>query len=232
MDETPSLALGTVAMSPLQLATAYTTFATLGQTAEPRFVLRVEDETGAACGRHRAAGAARHGPGVAYVVTDILRDAVDYGTGTGVRTPGFRGVAAGKTGTTNNATDAWFVGYTPDVVGAVWIGYDRPSSLGSAATGGGFAAPVWGRIMRQLYSERPAPQAWRCRQVCWNDGSIRTRAWCCRTAATPAGRANRRKSSSRSMYRRAHARSAISGAISGVASAGIRRRAKRPAGRP
>jgi 1A family penicillin-binding protein len=162
MDETPSLALGTVAMSPLQLATAYTTFATLGQTAEPRFVLRVEDETGRSLWEAPRSQARRGmDPAVAYVVTDILRDAVDYGTGTGVRTAGFRGLAAGKTGTTNNATDAWFVGYTPDVVGAVWIGYDRPSPLGSAATGGGFAAPVWGRIMRQVYSERPAPQAWR-----------------------------------------------------------------------
>jgi 1A family penicillin-binding protein len=161
MDETPALALGTVAMSPLQLATAYTTFATLGHTALPRFVLRVEDEDGRTLWqpqrtpRRRGMDAA-----VAYVVTDILRDAVDYGTGTGVRTAGFRGPVAGKTGTTNNATDAWFVGYTPDLVGAIWIGYDRPSPLGSAATGGGYAAPVWGRVMRQVYADRPAPQPW------------------------------------------------------------------------
>jgi 1A family penicillin-binding protein len=162
MDETPSLALGTVAMSPLQLATAYTTFATLGQTAEPRFVLRIEDETGRTLWDAPPIRTRRGmDQGVAYVVTDILRDAVDYGTGTGVRSAGFRGVAAGKTGTTNNATDAWFVGYTPDVVGTVWIGYDRPSPLGSAATGGGFAAPVWGRVMRTVYSKRPAPTAWR-----------------------------------------------------------------------
>lgn len=162
MDETPALSLGTVAMSPLQLATSYTTFATLGQTTEPRFVLRVEDEDGRVVWQPRAPRS-RQGldPAVAYIVTDILRDAVDYGTGTGVRAAGFRGLAAGKTGTTNNATDAWFVGYTPDVVGAVWIGYDRPTPLGRAATGGGFAAPVWGRVMRQVYAERPAPPAWR-----------------------------------------------------------------------
>jgi penicillin-binding protein 1A len=161
MDETPALALGTVAMSPLQLATAYTTFATLGTTASPRFVIRVEDEKGAVLWSttpttKRSAITAP----VAYIVTDILRDAVNRGTGTGVRTAGFRGVAAGKTGTTNNATDAWFVGYTPDVVATVWIGYDRPSSLGSAATGGGFAAPVYGRVMRQLYASRPEPEVW------------------------------------------------------------------------
>jgi penicillin-binding protein 1A len=93
MDETPALALGTVAMSPLQLATAYTTFATLGNTAEPRFVLRVEDEDGKRA-LEPDAPAPRRGmdPAVAYIVTDILRDAVDYGTGTGVRSAGYRGV--------------------------------------------------------------------------------------------------------------------------------------------
>jgi 1A family penicillin-binding protein len=162
MDVTPALALGTVAMSPLQLATSYTTFATLGTTAVPRFVLRVEDENGRLLWEPpRHPGARGMDPAVAYVVTDILRDAVDHGTGTGVRLAGFRGPVAGKTGTTNNATDAWFVGYTPDIVGAVWIGYDTPTPLGGAATGGGFAAPVWGRIMRQVYAGRPMPDAWR-----------------------------------------------------------------------
>ena len=97
---------------------------------------------------------------VAYIVTDILRYAVDYGTGTGVRSAGFWGPVAGKTGTTNNATDAWFVGYTNDVVSSVWIGYDTPSPLGSAATGGGFAAPVFGRVMRQVYAKRNGPTEW------------------------------------------------------------------------
>ena len=159
MDETPSLALGTVAMSPLQLASAYTTFATLGSTAEPRYIVSVEDEDGKVLwetGPATKSSGLR--PGVAYIITDILRDAVDYGTGTGVRSAGFRGAVAGKTGTTNNATDAWFVGYTPEVVGTVWIGYDKPSSLGSAATGGGFAAPVFGRIMRQVYTDRAVPE--------------------------------------------------------------------------
>jgi penicillin-binding protein 1A len=161
MDVTPSLALGTVAVSPLQLATAYTTFATLGYTAKPVFVLRVEDEDGTLLWQaERELPTPGMDPRVAYVVTDILRDAVDYGTGTGVRGAGFDGPVAGKTGTTNDATDAWFVGYTPEIVGAVWIGYDQPSPLGGSATGGGFAAPVWGRIMRKVYEHRPMPEEW------------------------------------------------------------------------
>jgi penicillin-binding protein 1A len=161
MDVTPALALGTVAMSPLQLASAYTTFATLGTTAQPRFLLRVEDEAGAVLWEQETTTSVGGlDPGVAYIITDILRDAVDYGTGTGVRAAGFRGPVAGKTGTTSRATDAWFVGYTPDVVATVWIGYDQPSTLGSAATGGGYAAPVWGRLMRTFYAERRAAPVW------------------------------------------------------------------------
>jgi penicillin-binding protein 1A len=155
MDETPSLALGTVATSPIELASAYTTFATLGRTASPHFVLRVDDEEGMPLWTPVIEPPVPGmDPRVAYIITDILSDAVDFGTGTGVRSAGYYGPAAGKTGTTNDATDAWFAGYTPELVGVVWIGYDKPTPLGSAATGGGFAAPVWGRIMRQVYAEQ------------------------------------------------------------------------------
>jgi 1A family penicillin-binding protein len=161
MDETPSLALGTVATSPMELALAYVPFATLGRTAEPRYVVRVEDEAGRVLWAPEPAPS-REGmdPAVAYIVTDILKDAVSHGTGTAVRAAGYRGVVAGKTGTTNRATDVWFVGYNPELVGVIWIGYDRPSPLGAGSTGGGFAAPVWGRIMRQVYADRPAAPDW------------------------------------------------------------------------
>jgi penicillin-binding protein 1A len=121
----------------------------------PYFVGRVEDATercGLSARRARSTAAGRRS------CEHILQDAVNYGTGTGTRRD--RGVVAGKTGTTNRATDAWFVGYTPDLVGVVWIGYDQPSPLGSAATGGGLAAPVWGRMMRAYASERGFPQGW------------------------------------------------------------------------
>ena len=81
-------------------------------------------------------------PGPAFLVTDVLRDAVNRGTGTAVRAAGFQGPAAGKTGTTNDGTDAWFVGYTPDVLAAVWIGFDDPRPIVPQATGGHLAAPV------------------------------------------------------------------------------------------
>jgi penicillin-binding protein 1A len=161
MDETPALSLGTVALSPLQLATAYSAFASLGSTVSPHFVRRVEDADGGVLWQPETpAPRAALRPDVAYIVNDILQDAVNYGTGTAVRAAGYRGVVAGKTGTTNRATDVWFVGYTPDLVGTIWIGYDQPTPLGSAATGGGLAAPVWGRMMRTLAAERGYPEGW------------------------------------------------------------------------
>ncbi len=98
-------------------------------------------------------------PGVAYLVTDMLGDAVNEGTGTAVRDAGLRGPVAGKTGTTNDGTDAWFVGYTPQLVGSVWIGFDTPRPIVRNATGGELAAPVWGRLMRRVLHGR-APGDW------------------------------------------------------------------------
>ncbi|HET9982184.1 MAG TPA: PBP1A family penicillin-binding protein [Longimicrobiales bacterium] len=147
---TPAMALGVADATPLEVAAAYTTFATLGTRAEPRLVSSVVDTAGNVRFETPVRREAVLDPGVAYILTDILRDAVNRGTGTAVRAVGFDGVAAGKTGTTSDAADAWFVGYTPDVVGAVWIGFDRRRSIGPRVTGGGAAAPIWGRIMRRV----------------------------------------------------------------------------------
>ncbi|MBX6363418.1 MAG: PBP1A family penicillin-binding protein [Gemmatimonadetes bacterium] len=148
---TPAMALGVADATPLEVASAYTAFATLGTRAEPRLVQRVVDPAGNVRYETHVARQPVLDPGVAYILTDMLEDAVDRGTGHAVRAVGFSGPAAGKTGTTSDAADAWFVGYTPDVVGAVWIGFDRRRSIGPGVTGGTAAAPVWGRIMRRTY---------------------------------------------------------------------------------
>jgi penicillin-binding protein 1A len=162
MDVSPSLALGTVAVSPLELATAYTAFASLGNAVKPRLVLKVEEPDGTLL--YQAPPVERRRviePAVAFLVTDVLRDAVARGTGTAARQALPPKVpVAGKTGTTNDATDAWFVGYTPEVVAAVWVGFDQPRAIASAATGGRVAAPVWGRMMARLYEGRPPPRPW------------------------------------------------------------------------
>jgi penicillin-binding protein 1A len=162
IDVTPAMPLGTVALSPLELATAYSAFAGLGEAAVPRLVLRVESERGAEL--FAAGDAERHtllDAGVAFLVTSVLEDALARGTGTAVRAAGFAGPAAGKTGTTNDATDTWFVGYTPETVAAVWIGFDEPRPIMAAATGGRLAAPVWARTMRRAAAGRPVPARWR-----------------------------------------------------------------------
>ncbi len=156
----PSLALGAIGIPLLQLTAAYTPFAEGGRGVAPRLVTTVEDTAGKVVWRsnvhrHRAFSA-----GVAYLVTSLLRDVVDRGTGHEVRDVGLRVPAAGKTGTTNEGFDAWFVGYTPDLAGGVWIGMDRPQPIAAGATGGELAAPVWGRIMRAAYRDRKAPDAW------------------------------------------------------------------------
>jgi penicillin-binding protein 1A len=160
LHELPSLALGTADLSLLQLTAAYSPFATLGERVRPRMIRLVEDSAGKKIWAPKVERRRVMDDGVAYLVTDLLRDAVDRGTGRGVRQAGFHGPAAGKTGTTDDGNDVWFVGYTPGLVAGVWIGFDRPRAVVGDATGGDLAAPVWGELMRAVHSSRPIPEAW------------------------------------------------------------------------
>jgi 1A family penicillin-binding protein len=146
----PSVVLGAGEVTLMEMARAYAGFATLGRSPQPRLVVRVEDREGRMLWAQPTSSEQVIDAAVAFLVTDILKDAVNRGTGTGVRAAGFSPPAAGKTGTTNDGTDVWFVGYTPKVVAGVWIGFDRPQTVVRGGTGGGLAAPVWGRIMRTV----------------------------------------------------------------------------------
>ena len=115
----------------------------------PRLVLRVEDGDGNIVWAPAVERRAVLDPAIAWIMTDLLSDVVDRGTGRAVRSAGYHGRAAGKTGTTNDGADVWFVGYTPRMIGSVWIGLDQPRAIASRATGGSAAAPVWGRIARR-----------------------------------------------------------------------------------
>jgi penicillin-binding protein 1A len=152
------MALGTASVSPLELAGAYTAFAGLGEAVSPRLVTKVERENGEVVWQAEPVRKRRvMAPAVAYIVTDALRDALARGTGSAVRSTGFRAPAAGKTGTTNDGTDAWFVGYTPETLTAVWIGFDEQRPIMERATGGRLAAPVWARMMLRLQSSTSGP---------------------------------------------------------------------------
>jgi penicillin-binding protein 1A len=154
----PSMPLGTVVSSPLEMATAYTVFPGLGSRPEPRFLISVQDEDGKYLWLPEVVHEdGKMDPRVAYIMTDMMKDVVNKGTGAAVRSVGFYNAAAGKTGTTNEGADAWFVGYTPDLVGALWVGFDQRRSIVYNAQGGRLAAPVWGKIMRRVYADRPNP---------------------------------------------------------------------------
>jgi penicillin-binding protein 1A len=159
--DVPSAAIGSSTVTPLELTQSYTAFATLGRSSEPRFVTRVDDAKGNVLWRAETRTHNAIKPAVAYIVTNMLQEAVNTGTGASVRQAGYRGVAAGKTGTTNDAADAWFVGYTPDYVTTIWYGFDVPKPITKSATGGRLAAPVWGRVMTNVYTTRKKAQAWK-----------------------------------------------------------------------
>lgn len=154
---TPMIALGITEVTPLELTSAFGAFAGIGERSEPRYVIRVEAENGDVVYRSAVQRKRAIDPAVAYVLTDILGDAVQYGTGTAVRDAGYHGPAAGKTGTTSDGADVWFIGYTPDLVAGIWVGYDERRPLPSRATGGSVSAPVFGRMMARIYRKRERP---------------------------------------------------------------------------
>ena len=156
----PSMALGTATVSPLELTAAYTAFAAGGSISEPRWLLALEDAEGKAVWKSEPRRREAVSPGVAYLITNVLAEALERGTGFRVRQAGVRAPAAGKTGTTNDGADTWFVGYTPEIAAGIWVGFDKPRPILEDATGGRVAAPIWASIIRRAYAGRPLPKPW------------------------------------------------------------------------
>jgi penicillin-binding protein 1A len=155
----PAVALGAAEVSPLELVTAYSPFANGGFRVTPRIVRRIERPDKTVLWSSVPGRAPVMDPRDAWQVTSMLRSVVDEGTGRVVRAMGVTGAVAGKTGTTNGATDVWFVGYTPSVVAGFWFGYDTPRSMGDAINGGRHAAPAWADFYRRGWRERAG--SWR-----------------------------------------------------------------------
>jgi len=153
----PSSAIGASAVQPLDLIAAYTTFANLGTPVEPRFIYRIEDRNRkVVLSREVHALAPALDPRVTYVVRDMMRDVVERGTASSIRRYLSASVpVAGKTGTTNDNADAWFIGLTPDLVAGVWLGFDKPTSIASGAAGGSMAAPIWAKMVARYYASQP-----------------------------------------------------------------------------
>ncbi len=158
--EYPSIFLGSAEVIPGELVAAFAAFGNGGYRVEPRLYTRVEDGGGGVLWEGRQPTRQALDPGVAFLTLTLLEEVVNSGTGSAVRGSGFWMPAAGKTGTTNDNKDVWFVGLTPDLVAGVWMGFDRPRPIMPGASGGRLAAPVWADMMRQAYEERPTPAPW------------------------------------------------------------------------
>jgi len=156
----PSIALGSADVYPLEMIASYSTFANLGWRTKPNPILRVETLDGRKLYESDPERIQVLSREEAWLMTDMMRDVIQRGTGTAVGREGFRLPAGGKTGTTNDYTDVWFVGFTADLVAGIWIGFDQPKQIMSNAQGGRLAAPAWASFMREVYERKPAPPDW------------------------------------------------------------------------
>ena len=153
LDINLSLALGTSDLSLLELTSAYSAFANQGVWMPPVTIRYVTDSQGKLLEEHVPEGREALSPETAYVITNMLRGVVERGTGQGAKALG-RPVAA-KTGTTNDYSNAWFIGFTPRLATGVWVGYDRPRSLGKDETGSRVAVPIWTAYMGKILGDSP-----------------------------------------------------------------------------
>jgi membrane carboxypeptidase/penicillin-binding protein len=144
----PSLALGAGEVTLESLTSAYSVFATGGVRRKPFLVRRVEDSDGAVLYSATLEETPVITPQSAFLMTNMLSDVINSGTAWRARQLGFRLPAAGKTGTTNDYHDAWFVGYTPKLVTGVWVGFDQPQPIISGGYAAEVAVPLWATFMR------------------------------------------------------------------------------------
>jgi 1A family penicillin-binding protein len=149
----PSLVLGTGDVTVLSMATAYGTFANGGWLRPPVFIRKVEDRDGKVLYRDDSHPSQAITQETAFLMANMLADVVNRGTGYRARQAGFKHQAAGKTGTTNDYHDAWFIGFTPGLVASVWVGFDDPKTIVPGGYAGDIAAPIWGRFMQQAVTK-------------------------------------------------------------------------------
>ncbi|MEO7190322.1 MAG: PBP1A family penicillin-binding protein [Vicinamibacterales bacterium] len=156
LPEVASLALGSGAVSPLDLTAAYTVFPGGGEVAHPRAMLAVFDADGEQVFDHPVERTRILTAPVAFQMVSMLRDVIDRGTASAAKGLGVTGPVAGKTGTTDGYADAWFVGFSTSVVVGVWVGFDKPASIGSNAYGSRIALPIWAEFMKNTARALPA----------------------------------------------------------------------------
>lgn len=149
----PAVSLGSFEVTPLELATAYATLASQGERITPTGLRAIVDREGGVLGPPPAPAAPAVRADEAFLVTHLLTGVIERGTGAAARTLGVTGEVAGKTGTTNEGRDAWFVGYTPELVALVWVGFDEHDVV--RLSGGQAALPIWADFMRTAMAVLP-----------------------------------------------------------------------------
>jgi len=154
-----TMALGAGSVTPLQMAAGYGVFANGGHYAAPRFISRIDDHKGRVLQEFKPQVPEEMPqviePRNAFIMNQLLNEVARSGTAARAQATLKRRDLYGKTGTTNDAVDAWFVGYQPTLVGAVWVGYDTPRNLGSRETGGGLSLPIWINFMSEALRDTP-----------------------------------------------------------------------------
>ncbi|MGG9972404.1 transglycosylase domain-containing protein [Ferruginibacter sp. SUN002] len=155
----PSIALGSAEIPMLQMLQAYTMFPNKGYNTQPLFISRIEDKNGNLLQEFRTETKQLINEGDAYTMVKLMQGVVQFGTGRSLNNYGIDAEKAGKTGTTNDNTDGWFIGYTPELLAGTWVGCDDPFIRIYAGTSGGneMALPKWGYFMKKVYDDRKLP---------------------------------------------------------------------------
>ncbi|HND84167.1 MAG TPA: penicillin-binding transpeptidase domain-containing protein, partial [Pseudobdellovibrionaceae bacterium] len=155
LDPVPSLCLGTADISVFEMEGAIATFPNQGTFVQPTFITRIEDKNGKVLEEFMPTTDEVFSPEKAYVMCQLMKGVVQHGTGMGLAKYKLGAQIAGKTGTTQNNSDGWFIGYTPQIVTGVWVGYDKEMSLGRGEVGGRSALPIWTEFMRAAHNGLP-----------------------------------------------------------------------------
>jgi membrane peptidoglycan carboxypeptidase len=154
--DVPSLALGSGLVTPLDLTAAYAVFPALGTRVRPRGLISVTNAAGDVVHEVPVEKEQVLPETIAFQMVSMLQDVADRGTGAGARRAGVRGSVGGKTGTTNDYHDAWFVGFSSSLVAGVWAGFDQPRKIREGASGSRIALPIWADFMRRVARRLPA----------------------------------------------------------------------------
>ncbi len=175
-----TVALGSSSLSLIELTDAFTAFANGGMLVEPMSILSVKDNSGRTLEQRSIKISEAISPATAYIMTFMMENVINKGTAKIIRQMGFNGPCAGKTGTTNDHTDAWFIGYTPEIVVGIWVGFDEKEPMGRAMVGGYAAAPLWANFMLNTYyssnSEFSIPDDIVFKKICTKSGKLATQS--------------------------------------------------------